>query len=244
MSDSLYVRISDCISKERFLCGPVKIDTHSCRIGQYVVNLRFEVGVENSVTEMEHVQVCLCKFNSWISGKEVDFPCRASCKQIFLPSNKILVKDGETHIVTRGLRTRWRQKNWVDWNESEWCGRRTGLFQGISLVPDLVPVLFSHLIPRPGSVHGCSRSENRQITRSCGGCGSHTPPYYQRRLCVYYKRYSESEFLIDEFIETTSLGTSSPPSLNFISAREEKERNQNICGCFFSKYKNESRYVD
>jgi hypothetical protein len=37
-----------------------------------------------------------------------------------------------------------------------------------------------------------------------------------------------------------------PLSLGFIAAREEKERNQNICRCFFSKIKNhaENRYVD
>jgi hypothetical protein len=28
---------------------------------EYVVNLRFEVGVENSTTETEHVLVCLCQ---------------------------------------------------------------------------------------------------------------------------------------------------------------------------------------
>ena len=37
-----------------------------------------------------------------------------------------------------------------------------------------------------------------------------------------------------------------PLVLGFITAREEKERNQNICRCFFSKIKNhaENRYVD
>jgi hypothetical protein len=56
-------------------------------------------------------------------------------------------------------------------------------------------------------------------------------------------------FLMDEFIETTWLAVASPsylPPSALYQPREEKERNQNTCRCFFSKIKNhtENRYVD
>jgi hypothetical protein len=55
---------------------------------------------------------------------------------------------------------------------------------------------------------------------------------------------------MDEFIgNNIARGGVSPSFLYpfaFKTAREEKERNQNICRCFFSKIKNhtENRYVD
>jgi hypothetical protein len=49
---------SSCVNVKSFYgtVFDVHIETsYCCNIDQYVVNLQFELGVENSVTEMEHV---------------------------------------------------------------------------------------------------------------------------------------------------------------------------------------------
>ena len=43
----------------------IKIDTHSCNLGEDVTDFRFELGVENSVSEIEHVLVCLSYLSFW-----------------------------------------------------------------------------------------------------------------------------------------------------------------------------------